>query len=185
MILIDATGNSFGAKVDEEHRLWVKANMVTMERHVAQTEHQAYTMDIDSVVVDGDGYYILNLQNSHDHDLVITSITLWTASSKDDCNVEAMVGTSLASAGTTTITPTNVDSRSGLVAEGTFYVNDGSGNMTVATAGLICGRHRFSTTPVKWVKTSGWIIAKNKCFSLLCSKDNTFRGYLSFYYHNE
>lgn len=182
MIVVDPrTGQA--VYVNGEGRMFTYAIVETEQLHVNEDETEAYTMDIDNVVVDSDGAYILNLQNTNNGNLIITSITLWTASSKDDSNVEAMIGTSLASAGTTTVTPTNCNALSGLSATGTFYVNDGSGNMTVADAGLICGRHKVSTTPTKWIKESGWIIPKNQGFSLLCTKDNTFRGYLSFYYH--
>lgn len=182
MIIVDPrTGQA--VYVNDEGRMFTYAIVEGEQLHVNEDETETYTMDIDNVVCDGDGYYILNLQNTADKHLIITSITLWVATAKDDSNVEVMIGTSLASAGTTTITPTNCNALSGLSATGTFYVNDGAGNMTVASAGLICGRRKVNTTPTKWIKESGWIIPKNQGFSLLCTKDNTFRGYLSFYYH--
>ncbi|GAG20091.1 unnamed protein product, partial [marine sediment metagenome] len=154
-ILRDAnTGDAM--HVDTEHYAYHKAICSPYEAHTNIIHEDVYTMDLDSIVVDGDGYYIVSLQNTSDKNLIVTSITLWTNQNKDDCNVEVYLGGTLASAGTTAVTPSNCASGSGHAAEGTFYVNDGAGNMTVTTAGNICGRRKFSTTPHKWVKNSGW-----------------------------
>ena len=135
--------------------------------------------------MDGDGYYFVYIKNTDDDDLIITSITLWVASNKDDANVEVYVGHTLSSvANHTAVIPSNVNAGSGNSASGTFYVNDGAVNLSTLSGGVVAGRWKPTVSVNKWDKGTGWILPKNQTFSLLATKDNTFRGYISFYYHN-
>jgi len=174
------TGNA--ARINKEGHALTRAISVPSQQHTNHNERECYTMDLDNVVVDGDGYFLVSLQNTNDDDLIVTSITLWTATSKDDCNVEVTLNGTLASAGTTAVTPVNCSGK-GNNATGTFYKNDGAGNMTVTTTGDIVSRRKFSSTPYKWEKKSGWILTKNDVMNIVVTKDNTFRGYISFFYH--
>jgi len=176
--------NGPAMSVNDENQAQVFSVGASLQHHAAHEHGEAYTMDIDNVVCDADGNTFVYIQNTDDKDLIITSITLWVASNKDDSNVEAYVGHILtAVANETAVTPSNVNPRSGNSASGIFYVNDGAGNLTTLTGGVICGRWKPTTTVGKWEKKSGWVIPKNQTFTLQCTKDNTFRGYISFYYH--
>jgi len=185
MFLQDGNGNGYLANVDEEHRLHVKAVSMQMERHVAHDEGDAFTMDIDGIQPDSTGYWVAIIKNSDDRDLIITSITGWVSSFKNDQIYEAYVGGTFTYATNgTAVVPANLNAGSGNVAQGDFYVNDGSGNITTVVAGVVAGRYIFTTTPGKWVKGSGWIIPKNKCFMLYSNIAEKLNGYISFYYHD-
>ncbi len=172
------------AKITPRGLLRTYAVIEVEQLYVNENEEEAYTMDLDNVVIDADGSYLVSIQSASDKMLVVTSINLWQAQSKDDSNLEIYLGGTLASAGTAVVTPTNCNAGSGHAAEGTFYVNDNAGNMTVTTTGIICGRHKFTANFIKWNKRSGWILPKNSVMNIIASKDNTFRGYISFYYHD-
>jgi len=185
MFIEDGKGTGYKVQVDDENALVANAICHTGQHHSNHIHGTAYTMDIDGVVVDGDGYYFLYIKNTDDNDLIITSITLRTNQNKDDDDVEAYIGHTLSSvANHTAVVPANINAGSGLSASGTFYVNDGAGNLTTLSGGAVAGRYKFTTTQSKWVKASGWIIPKNQTFSLLTAKDNKFHGYVSFYFHN-
>lgn len=176
--------NGAAMNVNSENQAETFSVNVPLQHHAAHEHGEAYTMDIDNVVSDADGNCIVYIQNTDDKDLVITSITIWVASNKDDANLEAYVGEALSAvANNTSITPTNVNPGSAKAATGVFYVNDGSGDLTTLSGGAICGRFKPRETVQKWEKKSGWILPENQTFTLKCTKDNTFRGYISFYYH--
>jgi len=184
-LIEDGRGRGYKVSVDDENCMCVHAITSSNQRHACHVHGTAYTMDIDNVVVDGDGYYFLYIQNTDDDDLIITSITLWVATAKDDANIEAYIGHTIASAANyTAVVPTNVNAGSGLTADGVFYVNDGAGNLTTLSGGAVAGRWKPTTSVGIWENPSGWVIPKNQTFSLACTKDNTFRGYVSFFVHN-
>lgn len=185
MLIDDGKGKGYKAEVDDENKLHVQAIADVGQFHTNHDHGTAYTMDIDNVVVNGDGYNFLYIQNTDDDDLIVTSITLWVATAKDDANVEAYIGHTLTSvANNTSIVPSNLNAGSGQSASGVFYVNDGVGNLTTLSGGVVAGRWKPTTSVGKWSKTTGWIVPKNQTFTLLATKDNTFRGYISFYVHN-
>jgi len=185
MLIEDGKGSGFKAQIDDENCLCVNSVCNNAEHHANHIHGSAYTMDIDGVVVDGDGYYFLYIKNTDDEDLIVTSITLRTGQNKDDDDVEVHLGHTLSSvANHTAIVPANVNAGCGLLADGTFYVNDGAGNLTTLAGGVVAGRYKFTTTQSKWSKSTDWIIPKNQTFSLLTAKDNKFYGYVSFFFHN-
>jgi len=185
MLIEDGKGLGSKMGVDDENMGLVNCVSVSGQHHTNHHHGESYTIDLDGVVIDGDGYYVVSIQNTDDDDLIVTSMTLWVNQNKEDCNVEVYLKGTLASAGTTAITPANCNAGSGETATGTFYVNDGAGNMTVGTTGTICGRMKLFTTPTRWVKESGWILPKNGVMNIMNTKDNKFSGYISFYVHND
>lgn len=185
MIIEDGAGTGRKAKVNLENQIEAHIAMQYMQAWVAREKKEAYTMDIDNVAVSG-AHYFVAIKNTDDLDMVVTSVTLWVNEFKDTAIVEASVGgTFTYSANGTAVIPSNCDAASGKAASGSFYVNDGVGELATITAGDITGRHIFTTTPIKWMKNSGWVIPKNLCFFLRVEGGITFRGYVSFYYHPE
>lgn len=185
MIIKDGTGSGRTVRVCNENKLQVQSASMSYQLHANHDHGVAYTMDIDGIVVDGDDYNFLYIQNTNDEDLIITSITLWVSQNKDDSNVEVWIGHALSSvANNTSVVPANLNAGSGLAASGVFYVNNGSGNLTTLSGGVVAGRLKPTTSAHKWEKKSGWVIPKNQTFVLLASKDNKFTGYISFYVHN-
>lgn len=176
-------GNPVGA--DKLHRL-LTFSTIFSEDHFAARNADAYVMDIDSVTTDGANYWLAVIKNTDDDDLIVTSVTLWYAGGfNGDCIIEAYLGSTFTYASNgTLLVPANL--RSGVTggADGLFYVNDGTGNITTITAGSIAGRMLFDQKPTRWVKASGWVVPKNQTFMLWSDKDGeTWRGFISFYYH--
>ena len=187
MIIEDGMGDGYKVRINGEHQLHVYAASEELQEHTNDVEGEAYTMDIDNVTLSS-SYYLLALKNTHDKDLIVTSVTLWVAEFKDGTIIEASIGgTFTYAAGGTVVVPANLNAGSGKAAEGSFYVNDGAAtDISTITAGAIAGRYVFDTKPRKWAKGSGWVIPKNQCFFLKndAANDNTWRGYLSFFYHD-
>jgi len=152
------------------------------QMHSALRHQDAYTMDIDSVVVSG-AHYFVAIKNTDDKKLVIDRATLFVNEFKDTAIVEASIGGTFAySANGTAVVPSNCDAESGKLATGSFYVNDGVGDLATITAGDITGRFIFNILPLVWEKLSGWVLPKNQCFFLATGVDITFRGYISMHY---
>lgn len=152
------------------------------QMHAALRHQDAYTMDIDGVTI-GAGHYLAAIKNTDDKKLVIDKVTLWVNEFKDTAIVEASVGGTFAySANGTAVVPSNCDAESGKAAVGSFYVNDGVGDLATIVVGDITGRFIFNITPLAWMKESGWVLPKNSCFFLKSEGGVTFRGYISMHY---
>lgn len=186
MLIEDGTGAGYKVKIDDENHMHVESIIASYQYHANHDHGKAYTMDIDSKSVATAADWLLALKNTDDDDLIVTSITLWLPAFKDTAIIEAYLGgTFTYASGGTAVVPCNLNAGSGNSASGSFYVNAGAANIATITAGSICGRYIFTTTPLKWEKGSGWIVPKNQCFMLRSDKDGeAFKGYLSFYYHN-
>ena len=184
-LIEDGKGTGSKAQVDDENALIVNAITSSSQHHANHIHGGAYTMDLDGVVVAGDGYNFVYIQNTADEDMHITSINIWMNQAKEDDNIEVWLGHVLTSvANNTSITPGNTNAGSGQSASGVFYVNDGGGNLTTLAGGVVAGRWKpTATMENKWTKRSCWILPKNQTFTLLSSKDNKITGYISFYYH--
>lgn len=182
-VIHDPNGQS--AYVSHEGQLSTSARVSVDQHHANEVHGDAYIMDIDGITASGDGFCFLYIKNEDEHkSLIITSITLWTASDKDDANVVATLGETLTGvANETIVVPSNLNAGSGHTADGTFYVNDGGGDITTLTDGKIVGRWKPRKLVGKWLKESGWMLTKNQTFTLKCGKDNKFYGYVAFYYH--
>lgn len=158
------------------------------EDHVAAMDGCAYTMDIDAVGVNG-SEHLCAIKNGHSSKtLIVTSITLWVATYKDTTFLEARLNqTFIYAANGTVVVPTNMKSGTVGGAEGSFYVIAAAGTdiTTFGGTAVIGGRCIFTTTPYKWSKESNWIVPPGQVFSLYNNaNDNTYSGYISFYYHN-
>ena len=187
MKIDDGTGHGFQMKVDDENLAHVLATIVDIQHHTNHVHGKAYTLDLDGVTAGQDADYFVYMLNTDDDDLIVSSITLWAATDKDDDNVEAWIGKALASvANETAVVPANLNGGCTLNAAGTFYVSDGTaGGITTLTGGRQAGRMKFYSKPTKWEKSSHWLIPKNSTFCLKTEKDNKYTGYISFYFHND
>ena len=181
----DGTGQGFRAKVDDENRLHVDSISEGRAYHANELHGEAYSMDLDDATTDGANYWVAIIKNTADIDLHVSAVTLWTPAFDNTQIVEADIGgTFVYASNGTAVVPTNANAGSGKSAVGSFYVNDGTGNITTVVAGSIVGRHIFSTTPIKWQDDAQWILPKNQCFMLWSNIADTLTGYISFYYHN-
>jgi len=157
------------------------------EDHDAAIDGEAYTMDIDAVGVNGSEHLCVIKNNHSTKSLIITSILLWVATYKDTTFLEARLNETFTyDANGTAIVPTNLKSGKVGGAQGDFYVIAAAGTdiTTFGGTAVVAGRCIFTTTPYKWVKASNWIVPPAQVFSLYNdSNDNTYSGYISFYYH--
>ena len=176
--------NNLPANVTEENRLEVSASSYA-EDHEAALDSDSYTMDIDGIQTDGANYWLAVIKNGDDNDLIVTSVTMWIQGFSEDSIIEAYTNSTFTYASNgTAVVPANLRSGVSGGAEGEFYVNDGTGNITTITAGAVAGRFIFGTTPTKWEKKSGWIIPKGQTFMLWANENGkVLYGYISFYYH--
>lgn len=185
MEIRDGTGTQRGLKIDDENMAHVLATCASVQHHVNDAHGEAYTMDIDAVTLNGAGEYFAVMKNTDDLDMHITSVTLFMPEFSDTAIVEAYIGGTFAySANGNAVVPTNMNAGSGNTATGTFYKNDGVGDLATITQGNIAGRYMFDRVSMKWEKSTHWVVPKNTCFMLICEKAQRIAGYISFYYHN-
>ncbi len=174
------------AKVTKKGRLVTYAS-AHCEDFLEGLEGDAYVMDIDAVAVNG-AEHLAVIKNTDDRDLVVTSVTMWMATYKDTTYLEVKLNETLTyAAGGTAVVPANIKSGVAGGADGLFYriASAGTDITTFAGTAVFGGRCIFTTTPYKWVKNSSWIVPKNQVFSLYNNgNDNTYNGYISFYYRN-
>ncbi len=179
-------GRKNTADVDADGRL--KTSSATYnEDHSAALEGEGYVLDLDGVATNG-AEHIFVIKNGHSTmNLVVTSITIWVAAFKDTTYVEANLNETFTyAAGGNAVVPVNLRSGKAGGAQGDFYTIAAGGTDITTFGGSATkgGRFIFTTTPLKWAKRSGWLIPPNEVFSLYDEgNDNTFRGYVSFYYH--
>ena len=141
MEIRDGTGKGYSMTVDDENMAHVLATSASLQHHANHEHETCYTMDIDGIQTDGAGYWLAVMKNTSDDAMVVTSITGWVPSFKNDQIYEAYLGGSFTyAANGTAVVPANCTASSGKTAEGEFYVNDGSGNMTTIVAGTLVGR---------------------------------------------
>lgn len=175
-------GNPIGA--DEQHRMRVFATIFT-EDHYAAMDGDAYVMDLDGIGTNG-AEHIAVIKNTDDRDLIVTEVSIWVATFKDDTFVEVLLNETFTYvAGGTVNTPVNLKSGISGGADGEFYTIAAPGTdiTTFGGTAVYGGRFIFTTTPLQWKKDSGWIVPKNQVWSLYNNgNDNTFRGYIAFYY---
>jgi len=156
------------------------------EDHYAAVEGEAYTMDIDGITAAAALNWLAVIKNGHgSKNLVVTRIHLAPNTAHDDQELEVLIGGTFSYlAEGTKVTPTNMKA-GGPAALGDFYVSDGTADiMTTITVGVIAARFPMSVKKeYDCVKQSNFIMPPDTCFMIRPSKDEKFRGFISFYYH--
>lgn len=150
-------------------------------------EGESYIFDIDAVGVNG-AEHLMVIKNGHStKDIIVTSATLWMASYKDTTFLEVRLNETFTyAANGTAIVPANVLGGKVGGALGDFYTIAAPGTdiTTFGGTAVIAGRQIFTTTARHWEKGSGWHIPPGQVFSLFNNgNDNTYSGYVSFFYH--
>ena len=153
------------AKVTDDGRLHTSASVYS-EDHEAALDSDAYVLDIDAISVNGSEHLIV-IKNTDDDPLVVTSVTLWMDSYKKSTFLEVNLNETFTyAANGTALTPINM--RSGVAggADCTCYKITAAGTDITTFGGTATkgGRFIFTTTPLKWEKSSGWVIPKNQVF---------------------
>jgi len=175
------------AKVDKDGRLHTSATSHT-EDHEAAIEGDAYVVDFDAIAVNTTEH-LLVIKNTDDDPLVITSITLWVDTFKENTVVEVNLNETFTyGANGTALTPVNMRSGISGGADCIVYEITAAGTDITTFGGTATkgGRFQPDIKVSKWEKSSGWVIPKNQVFSLYNKNagiSNNFHGYISFYFH--
>lgn len=179
-------GRKNTADVTEDGHLKTWAVTVT-EDHLAAKMGDAYTADIDGITVAADDNWLMVLKNTHSSiNLHVSKIVLAPNSAKEDQELEVLIGGSFSYlAEGVEVTPTNMLSGRSGGADVSCYVSDGGAAiLTTVVAGNQAARYPM---PLKkeyvFVKRSGFLIEPNGCFQMRATKDEKFRGFVSFYFH--
>ena len=156
----------------------------------AGIDGDAYTMDIDNITVGAAGNTLALMKNSHStKKLIVAKFELTPNTADDDQEIEVYIGgafTYLAE-GTAVVPACMASGKSGGAPGGvadSFYVSDGTADtLTTITAGTIAGRFPMPSK-LKYVceVPSYWRIDPGNCFYLTATKDEKFRGFISFFY---
>ena len=185
MVEIRDPKTGLGMDVSSEARGLVESKGFAASE-LSNIDHKdAYVMELPAVVLTSNWVWAA-IKNTADVELIIVRCVLWTVTAKSNDWVAAYTrGAFTYSANGTSSTPANCNSGGALSAEGSFYYNDGGGDLATITAGQSCGSILLNTTPQEFVIESKWIIPKNQVFYLKSelANDNTYRGWIEFHYH--
>ena len=186
MIIEDGqgTGNKAGVSTTGLLQAEVKTHSDAFYENL--NNKSAYIMELPAVIL-GSSWVWAAIKNTDDKDLVIVRCVLWVATAKSGDFVSAYTrGTFTYATNGTSATPSQCNSGTALSASGSFYYNDAVGDMTTIGAGQACGTVLLNTAPQEFCVTARWVVPKNQTWYLKSelSNDNTYKGYIEFYYHN-
>ena len=170
------------ADVNEKGQLLTFAEAVHPE-YEAALENLAFTMDIDGIQTDGVDYWLAIIKNGHStKDLIVTKVVGFVPSFSNSQIYECVLGQTFAYvANGTLIVPVNEKSGVGGGAQGDFYVNDGSGNITtIGGTGLIHSRFIFGTTPIEWLMEL--VVPPGQTWMIRSDLAEKLTGTIHFYY---
>ena len=175
-------GRKNTANVNSKGQLLTFAEAISAD-YEATLVNDAFTMDIDGIQTDGVGYWLAIIKNGHSiKDLVIMSIVGWVPAFSNTQIYEAVIGqTFVYATNGTAIIPAN--DKSGITggAQGEFYVNDGSGNITtIGGTGIIVGRFIYDTRPISW--NLDIIVPPGQTFMLRSDLADKLNASIHFYY---
>jgi len=185
MIVRDPSAG-YGVKVNSQGMGYVEARTLPFAHETNISQKNSYVMELPAVIL-GSNWIWAAIKNTDDSDMVIERCVLWTSTSKSNDWVSAYTrGAFTYAANGTAATPSCCNSGGALSASGSFYYNDAVGDMTTITAGQSCGSILVINTPLEFRLSSGWVVPKNQTWYLKSelANDNTYRGWIEFYYHS-
>lgn len=186
MLLEDGKGTGSTAEV--------KTNILQVstadEALVAARNGDAYVLACDGITIDTANYLIALLinQDGQHRDMVVTKADLAGNETEDDGVFDINLGgtfTATVSNGTAAI-PGNVNSGSGKVAGGEFYVNDGAGDMTTETGAYVgyVKKQAPQNYNTELSIPGGWVVPYGQSLSVSNGKNGKFYGCIHFYYRS-
>ena len=186
MIIEDGTGSGNKVKVTG-NRLQVAREDEALN---ATLNGDAYILHIDAVTIDTADYLIALMINGDtaERDMIVTQIVISPNTSDDDGCVEVNLGGTFTStvANSTATTPFN--QKSGCIKEagGSYYVNDGSGDMTTEANAYVgySQKKGIKNTPMNMRVAGGWVIPFGSSISVSADKDDKFFGCMHFYFRD-
>lgn len=154
----DGTGKGFKAEVTEENRVKTDAVAQNLAQHTNRYEGETYAVPI-SITPTGAGDCFAYIKNNSDTDMVLNSLLLATTTTIE--TIQLKIGDIGTPAGTTAVTPVNLNGGSGNEADVDCYkgvdITALSGGSVVAGIVVAPDESSFIFTP-----PPGIIIPKNK-----------------------
>ena len=180
------TGNGFRAKVSDENMLLVKSVEVSLKHHLNHEHGRLYSMVFNDVgAAAGADDTLLYILNSSDKDLLIFCMMIGSDTANTWYTKTDVAATAITGGNVTAVVPTNLNSGSGLAAEGTFLTDDG--DTMLLTGGNEAHRWIGEAGISKEINLSGDVILKkNDTFGLfkVTAGVDTFVGNIIFGYHD-
>ncbi len=176
MIITGGTGNGYSAKVTSENKLATYSVTETELMHVSEEEEDAYIITTPFLTITTTGGRILWIRNdATDKVLMIERLSVsWdggSASHDETVQLEMYGGDALPSANETAVTPVNLNTGSGKVAETTAYYWDEVGNGMTSSGGTVIGRSQAAIGTLKH-NTGGLILTYNQAMSINLKADD-------------
>ena len=186
MILEDGKGSGSKAEV-RNNKLQIASQDEALN---AAINGDAYVFHIDAVTISAADYLIALMINTdeNERDMVVTKIVITPRSSDDESQVEVNLGRTFTTtvANSTAVVPYNVRSGCTKTAGGTFYTNDGGGDMTTEANAYVAYSQAkgIKNTPMNMEVAGGWIIPHGASISVSANKDDVYYGCIHFYYRS-
>lgn len=187
MIIEDGTGSGKTAKVTADNRLQVAREDDALN---AVLNGDAYVLHVDGITSSADDYLLALMINGDaaERDMVVTKMEIAANDTDDNCVLEVNLGGTFTSAvanGTAT-TPHNQKSGCGKDAGGSYYVNDGDGDMTTETNAYVGYAHKqpLANYSAEMRVDGGWIIPYGCSISLSATKNGKYTGCIHFYFRS-
>lgn len=123
----DGQGRGFVAGVTDDNQLKVFASSVNVEHYVNRILGRAFTMSVETSGSVNDACVLYMKNTSSEYDLIIEGLWIYTS---DACEVYTKLNDTGTPSSTTTITPHNLNTRSGIIADGDFYKGSNIGGLS-------------------------------------------------------
>lgn len=172
----------------------VKDNMLQVagfdEPLQAAINGDAYILHIDSITIDTADYLIALMINgdAKERDMVVTKVEIAAASTDDNAINEINLGGTFTTTvdNSTATTPFNQRSGCGKTAGGSYYVNDGSGDMETEANAYVAYAQKKGLKNVSSIMRvdGGWIVPYGCSISVSSTYDDKFYGCIHFYFRS-
>jgi len=183
MQIEDGIGKGYKATVDSENRLLTLSVTKTLERHINEDEGNSYNLLFSQAPTANDDCILYMLNSSVDK-MVVEGMWLYVSGACEVYYAFADTGTRN---GAVTLTPVNLNSASGSVAEGTFERGaDLDGGAATVTIGNPLNLFKFTAETATSIFNfeQDLIITKNNAMVVLCDTAGvTVTGTVIFNYH--
>lgn len=180
LVIEDGTGRGYTASVSSTNKLRVAAVISTQEHYANHNQGRAYNLNFSATPTSGSCFlYIKNTDTARD--LSVEGIWLFM---QDDDYFDIKLNDTGTPTGGSDITPRNLNTGSGMIANGTF-INGGS--ISSLSGGDRTHRiyHASNSSSVYWNFNQDLILTSNGVFTIYAGvKNNVFRaGIVVFNYH--
>lgn len=180
LVIEDGTGKGYTASVSSANKLRVAAVISTQEHYANHNQGRAYNLNFSATPTSG-ACFLYMKNTDTERDLSIEGIWLFM---QDDDYFDIKLNDTGTPTGGSTVTARNLNTGSGMTANGTFL---NGGDIGGLSGGGVTHRiyHANSDASVYWNFNQDLILASNGVFTMYAgAKNNVFRaGIVVFNYH--